>query len=108
MKIYTGKSLLIVPPDLPIFSDALKRPGVLRVKRLPRELMVFSGQSLYLRIDNMTVLSYLLNVGGTHNKHLIGISKEILDCLIEKKILLTAEYISSPSNQTADWESRNF
>ena len=25
MKIYTGKSLLIVPPDLPIFSDALKK-----------------------------------------------------------------------------------
>ena len=56
----------------------------------------------------MTALSYLLNMGGTQNKHLIKISKEIWGYLIERKIHLTAEYIPSLSNQTADWASRNF
>ena len=56
----------------------------------------------------MTALSYLLNMGGTQNKHLIKISNEIWDYLMDRKIRLTAEYISSLSNQTADWASRNF
>ena len=51
-------------------------------------------------------LSYLsyLNMGGTQNKHLI----EIWGHLIETKIHLTAEHILCLSNQTADWDSRNF
>ena len=51
---------------------------------------------------------YLLNMGRTQNKHLMEISKEIWGYLIERKIHLTAEYISSLSNQIADWTSRNF
>ena len=49
-------------------------------------------------------LSYLLNMGGTQNKPLIEISKEISSYCIERKIHLTAEYTfdSSLSNQTAD------
>ena len=34
--------------------------------------------SIHLRIDNMTALSYLLNTGGTLKKHLIEISKKNL------------------------------
>ena len=56
----------------------------------------------------MTALSYLLNMGGTQNKHLIEISKESWDYLIERKVHLTAEYIPSLSSQTAEWASRNF
>ena len=57
-----------------------------------------------LRIKNMIALSYLLNMGGTQNKPLIEISKEIWSYCIERKIHLTAEYTfdSSLSNQTAD------
>ena len=82
MNIYNGKSLLIVPPDLTIFSDASKKGWVLHAKGLPRRSMVFSGEnltnkcsrmkavrlailsftklkklnSIHLRIDNMTAL----------------------------------------------------
>ena len=64
--------------------------------------------SIHLRIDNMTALSYLLNTGGTLKKHLIEISKKIWRYFIEKKVHLTAEYIPNLNNQIADWASRNF
>ena len=47
-------------------------------------------------------------MGCTQNNYLIEISKEIWGYLIERKTHLTAEYIPSLSNQTADWESRKF
>ena len=46
----------------------------------------------------MTAFSYLSITGRTQNKYLIKISKEIWGYLIERKILLTAEYIPSLSN----------
>ena len=55
-----------------------------------------------IRIDDMTALSYLLNMGGTQNKHLIKIAKKNCVYLMERKQNLTAEYILSLSNQTAD------
>ena len=47
-------------------------------------------------------------MGGTQNKQLIEMSKEIGGYLIEGEIHLTAEYIPSLTNQTSDWESQNF
>ena len=64
--------------------------------------------SIHLRVDNMTALSYLLNVGGTQSEHLIKISKQIWSYLLEKQICLTAEYVLSIDNHFSDWESRNF
>ena len=64
--------------------------------------------SIHLRIDNMTALSYLLNTGGTLKKHLIEFSKKIWRYFTEKKVHLTAEYIPNLNNQIADWASRNF
>ena len=63
---------------------------------------------IHLRVDNMTALSYLLNMTGTQSKQLIKISKQIWSYLLEKKIRLTAEYVLSIDNHLADWESRNF
>ena len=57
--------------------------------------------SIHLWIDNMTALSYLLNMGRTQNKHLIQISKQIWGYLLQRKISLTAEYIPSASYQTS-------
>ena len=53
MNIYNGKSLLIVPPDLTIFSDASKKGWVLHAKGLPRGSMVFSGESLTNKCSRM-------------------------------------------------------
>ena len=46
--------------------------------------------------------------GGTHNKDLLGLSKQIWDYLQLKKITVTAVYLPGHVNVTADWESRNF
>ena len=64
--------------------------------------------SIHLRVDSMTVLSYLLNMGGTQSKQLIKISKVVWSYLLEKQIFLTAEYVPSIGNHLADWVSRNF
>ena len=119
-------------PDQTIFSDTLKNGwaalcqgitkggrwssvekawhvNVLQSEAVRLVILFFTKfkkvKSIHLRIDNMTALSYLLNMGGTQNKHLIKISKEIWGYLIERKIHWTAEYIPSLSNQTADWAS---
>ena len=125
MQIYNGKSLLIVPTDRTVFLDASKKGwcaasqgittgdqwssvekawhiNVLELEAVRLAILSFTIfkklKSIHLRIDNMTALSYLLNMGGTQNKHLIEISKEIWGYLIERKIHLTAEYIPSLSN----------
>ena len=59
-------------------------------------------------MDNKIALSYLVKMGGTHNKDLLGLSKQIWDYLQSKKITITAEYLPGHLNVTADWESRNF
>ena len=90
MKIYYGKSLLIVTPDLTIFSlkkgwDAScqgittggQRSSVKKAWHIhPLELeevrlailsctQLKKLNSIHRRIDNMSALSYLLNMGGT-------------------------------------------
>ena len=119
-------------PDQTIFSDTLKNGwaalcqgitkggrwssvekawhvNVLQSEAVRLVILFFTKfkkvKSIHLWIDNMTALSYLLNMGGTQNKHLIKISKEIWGYLIERKIHWIAEYIPSLSNQTADWAS---
>ena len=59
-------------------------------------------------MDNKIVLSYLMKMGGTHNKDLAGLSIQIWNYLQSKKITITAEYLPGHLNVTADWESRNF
>ena len=59
-------------------------------------------------MDNKVALSYLVKMGGTDNKDLLGLSKQIWDCLQTKKITITAEYLPGHLNMRADWESRNY
>ena len=66
-----------------------------------------SNIATQLQIDNKTALSYLLKMGGTHNKELLHISKSIWSYLLSKQIAMSAEYLPSALNVHADWESRN-
>ena len=59
-------------------------------------------------MDNKIALSYLVKIGGTHNKDFLDLSKQILDYLQSKNITITVEYLPGHMNVTADWESRNF
>ena len=79
--------------------------------KCPRAILSYTRfrevSSIHLRLDNMTDLSYLLNMGRTRSEQLIKISKQILSYLLEKQICLTAKYVPSIDNHLADWESRN-
>ena len=57
---------------------------------------------IYLRIDNMTALSYLVNMGGIQNKHLIEILKKL--GLSHREVNI----FDSLSNQTTGWKFQNF
>ena len=53
-----------------------------------------SFQSIHLQMDNLVAFSCLVKIGGeggTHNKVLSYISKEIWDYLLAKVITITAE-----------------
>jgi len=58
-------------------------------------------------MDNTVALSYIVKMGGTQNKDMIKLSKEIWDYLISQGITITLEYLPSHLNIEADWESRN-
>ena len=65
-------------------------------------------QRIHVQMDNKIALSYLVKMGGTHNKDLLGLSIQIWNYLQSKKITITAKYLPAHLNVTADWESRNF
>ena len=46
--------------------------------------------------------------GGTQNKEMITISKEIWQFALSKGIMITAEYLPGRLNVREDWASRNF
>ena len=64
-------------------------------------------KAIHLQVDNMVALTYLLKMGSTQNLKLAQLTKEIWDHLLQCGITLTAEYLASKLNVTADWESRN-
>ena len=67
-----------------------------------------SVQSIHLQIDNVVALSYLVKMGGTHNKVLSDISKLKLlwNYLLAKVITITAEYFSGTVMKEADFQAR--
>ena len=55
----------------------------------------------------MTVLSYLLKMGGPKNPELTQILKEIWEFLLGLGITINAEHLPGNLNCKADWESRH-
>ena len=129
-----GKSLISVAPEIVIDSDASlegwgayclshKTGGpwtflekkdhinVLELKAAKYAILTFtrmfpSAKSVHIRMDNMVALSYLVKMGGTQNKNLTLLSKEIWEYLIAKEITITAEYLPGSLNKEADFQSR--
>ena len=58
--------------------------------------------AIHIQIDSTTALSYLLKMGGTTDKTLVDLSKDIWKYLILKKITITAEYLPGILNTRAD------
>ena len=63
-------------------------------------------KSLHLQIDNTTAIAYFVKMGGTQNKHMTSIPKEIWEYLFTQENTATAEYLPSSLNVQADWQCR--
>ena len=65
-------------------------------------------KSSYLQMDNMLALSYTKKMGGgTHNKIVSGLAKEIWDYLKVNRIMITVECLPCILNKEADFQSRS-
>ena len=58
--------------------------------------------SIYIHMDNMTALSYLMKMVGTKNQKLTAINKAIWQYLLKRKITITAEYLPGSMNVEAN------
>lgn len=66
-----------------------------------------SENEVLLRLDNTTAISYVNRGGGVKYPHLSELAREIWKWCEERKIWITASYISSAENIQADKASRN-
>jgi len=67
---------------------------------------IYKPNSIHMKIDNVTALSYIIKMGGKNNQQMNKISKQIWEFMMSRKCKLTAEYIPSKLNIEADEESR--
>ena len=128
--MYNGKSLLIVPPDPTIFSDASKKGWSASCQGITGRFMVFTGEILVHKCSRIesseTSNSFFYAIQKTkydsskdkeHDSSLLFIKhgrnpeqtfnrnlKRNLELLHRKE----NTFDSSLSNQTADWASQNF
>ena len=63
-------------------------------------------RSMSVQMDNIGALSYLEKMKGTQGKVFSTLSKEIWNYLLDKGILLTAEYLPGALNKEADFQSQ--
>ena len=61
-----------------------------------------------LMLYSTSAISYINKMGGTHYKVCNSVAIDIWNWAIERGIWLSAAYISSSKNETADCKSRNF
>ena len=72
----------------------------------PEVLVIHVGQSLLVRSDNTTVVSYIYFQGGTHSLSLCLLAIELWDWCIQRGIHLSAAHIPGEDNLVADFLSR--
>ena len=70
------------------------------------KLYVKSGTHVLIQQDNITALRFLSKYGGTHSLTLCNFAIEILTYIMQRQILVTAEYFPRKENITADTISR--
>ena len=61
-----------------------------------------------LRIDNMTAVTYLTNMGGVNSRSCNEMAKKIWHWCIQNHIWISVEHIPGRENVVADFKSRNF
>lgn len=63
---------------------------------------------IHLQLDNVTGVTFINNMGGTHSKPCNRVARDIWLWCIRRKIWLTATHIPGIQNETADRLSRKF
>ncbi|XP_071080813.1 uncharacterized protein [Haliotis cracherodii] len=62
---------------------------------------------IHLRMDNRSAVAYLNKKGGTKSRDLLTVAQMIWDFCLERKNIISAEYLPGKDNVEADWESRH-
>ena len=62
---------------------------------------------VHLKMDNVSAVTYIQKLGGTRSSRLFGVAHELWEFCLQRKILLSAEYLPGYLNVRADWESRH-
>ena len=63
--------------------------------------------SILLQMDNITVISFINRMGGTHSATLSDLALEIWKWCLERGITVHAEHHPGSEKTQADWESRH-
>ena len=65
------------------------------------------GVTIQMKLDNVTAVTYINKLGGTHSLPLCQLALTIWDWSIQKNIFLVAEHLPGKDNLVADKESRS-
>jgi len=65
-----------------------------------------SNISIQLRLDNITAVTYIKKMGGTHSQSLCYLAIRLWEWSLERNIFLSAEDLLGKENTIADEESR--
>ena len=64
------------------------------------------GITVQMKLDNVTAVTYINKLGGTHSQVLCQLALTIWDWCIQRDVFLVAEHLPGKDNITADRESR--
>jgi len=65
------------------------------------------GTTVQMKLDNVTAVTYINKLGGTHSQPLCQLVLTIWDWCIQRDVYLVAEHLPGKDNITADRESRS-
>jgi len=65
-----------------------------------------SNISIQLRLDNITAVTYINKMGGTHSQSLCYLAIQLWEWSLERNIFLSAEHLPGKENTIVDEESR--
>ena len=65
-----------------------------------------SGITIQLKLDNITAVSYINRMGGTHSQPLCNLAVTIWEWTLQRNLYLATEHLPGVQNTAADQESR--
>ena len=66
-----------------------------------------SNMTILLKLDNVTAVTFINRMGGTHSKLLCQLALSLWEWCIQRNLFLIAEHLPGQQNVLADHESRN-